>query len=79
MEKDIRIKLKDMVHSSGCNAKLPPGDLRAVLENIPHYSDEKLIGGYEKKGDRQNTFSCGKRMGETKRSEKALHICTFSR
>ena len=51
MEKDIRIKLKDMVHSSGCNAKLPPGDLRAVLENIPHYSDEKLIGGYEKNDD----------------------------
>ena len=26
------------------------------------------IGGYEKKGNRQNTFSCGKRVGETKRS-----------
>lgn len=34
----------------------------AVLIQYPY------IGGYEKKGNRQNTFSCGKRMGEIKRS-----------
>ena len=30
MEKD-KVRLTELVHSSGCNAKLPPGDLDAVL------------------------------------------------
>lgn len=44
-------RLTELVRSSGCNAKLPPGDLHEVLESLPHDADARLIGGYEKSDD----------------------------
>ena len=43
-------------------------NLKYFLERIMRLVQYPYIRGYEKKGNRQNTFSCGKRMGETKRS-----------
>ena len=44
-------RLTELVRSSGCNAKLPPGDLHEVLDSLPHDADARLIGGYEKSDD----------------------------
>lgn len=44
-------RLTELVRSSGCNAKLPPGDLHAVLSSLPFVEDPRLIGGYEKNDD----------------------------
>ena len=44
-------RLTELVRSSGCNAKLPPGDLHEVLDSLPHDVDARLIGGYEKSDD----------------------------
>ena len=51
MEKDISVRLTSLVKSSGCNAKLPPGDLRKVLERLPGKSDKRIIGGFENNDD----------------------------
>ena len=45
------IRLTRLVRSSGCNAKLPPGDLHQVLESLPRSYDPHLLGGYEKSDD----------------------------
>ena len=44
-------RLTELVRSSGCNAKLPPGDLHEVLDSLPHGADTRLIGGYETSDD----------------------------
>ena len=44
-------RLTELVRSSGCNAKLPPGDLHSVLGSLPHVPDMHLIGGYETSDD----------------------------
>ena len=45
------VRLTELVRSSGCNAKLPPGELDQVLGSLPKASDPNLIGGYERKDD----------------------------
>lgn len=45
------VRLTELVRSSGCNAKLPPGDLHDVLGSLPLASDPRLFGGYEKSDD----------------------------
>lgn len=50
MEKD-NVKLTDLVHSSGCNAKLPPGDLDQVLKSLPYFPDRNILAGYETADD----------------------------
>ena len=50
MEKD-KVRLTELVHSSGCNAKLPPGDLDAVLKSLPVFPNGKLLAGYETADD----------------------------
>ena len=35
-------RLTELVRSSGCNAKLPPGDLHEVLDSLPA-ADRELI------------------------------------
>ena len=44
-------KLTSLVRSSGCNAKLPPGDLHQVLAGLPPFHSEALIAGYESADD----------------------------
>ena len=52
MEKDMEgTKLTSLVRSSGCNAKLPPGDLHKVLSGLPPFHSEALIAGYESADD----------------------------
>ncbi len=50
MEKD-KVRLTELVRSSGCNAKLPPGDLHSVLSSLPVYPDRSILGGYESADD----------------------------
>ena len=45
------VKLTSLVRSSGCNAKLPPGDLHKALDNLPIKRSEKLIEGLESSDD----------------------------
>ena len=45
------IRLTELVRSSGCNAKLPPGKLSQVLGSLPKAEDARLLGGYEKSDD----------------------------
>ena len=45
------VKLTSLVRSSGCNAKLPPGDLHKALDNLPIKRSEKLIEGFESSDD----------------------------
>ena len=44
-------RLTELVTASGCNAKLPPGDLNSVLSSLPHIADRRIIGGYETADD----------------------------
>ena len=46
-----RTRLTSLVRSSGCNAKLPPGDLHEVLSDLPPFHSEALIAGYESADD----------------------------
>ena len=46
-----RTGLTSLVRSSGCNAKLPPGDLHRVLSELPPFHSEALIAGYESADD----------------------------
>ena len=46
-----RTGLTSLVRSSGCNAKLPPGDLYRVLSELPPFHSEALIAGYESADD----------------------------
>ena len=45
------VRLTDLVRSSGCNAKLPPGDLDSVLRNLPSFPDPAILAGYETADD----------------------------
>ncbi len=45
------VRLTELVRSSGCNAKLPPGDLNEVLKSLPRTVCDRLLGGYEKSDD----------------------------
>ena len=44
-------RLTELVTSSGCNAKLPPGDLHKVLSSLPVIPDRRILGGYETADD----------------------------
>ncbi len=46
-----KVRLTSLVRSSGCNAKLPPGDLHDVLSSLPPFHSDRLIGGYEAADD----------------------------
>lgn len=45
------VKLTSLVRSSGCNAKLPPGDLHAALDDLRQKKSEFLIEGFESSDD----------------------------
>ncbi len=45
------VKLTSLVRSSGCNAKLPPGDLHKALDDLPSAESENLIEGFESSDD----------------------------
>ena len=45
------VRLTDLVRSSGCNAKLPPGDLDSVLRSLPSFPDPAILAGYETADD----------------------------
>ncbi len=52
MECDMEeVRLTSLVRSSGCNAKLPPGDLHKALDNLPQKRSEALIEGFESADD----------------------------
>ena len=45
------VKLTSLVRSSGCNAKLPPGDLHKALDGLGQQTPEPLIEGFESSDD----------------------------
>ena len=45
------VKLTQMVKTSGCAAKLPPGALHQVLDSLPVMHSPDLVGGYEGSDD----------------------------
>lgn len=45
------VRLTSLVRSSGCNAKLPPGELHRALDNLPQRRSEALIEGFESSDD----------------------------
>ena len=45
------VKLTSLVRSSGCNAKLPPGDLHKALDGLEQQTPEALIEGFESSDD----------------------------
>ncbi len=45
------VRLTSLVRSSGCNAKLPPGELHKALDNLPQSRSEALIEGFESSDD----------------------------
>ncbi len=45
------VKLTSMVKTSGCAAKLSPSALHFVIDNLPHFEDENLVGGFENADD----------------------------
>lgn len=45
------VKLTSLVRSSGCNAKLPPGELHKVIDSLPVRQSEMLIEGFESADD----------------------------
>ena len=45
------IRLTSLVRSSGCNAKLPPGDLHKALDNLEQVRSSSLIEGFESSDD----------------------------
>jgi len=45
------VKLTQMVKTSGCAAKLPPGSLHQVLDSLPVMHSPDLVGGYEGSDD----------------------------
>lgn len=49
MKSDVR--LTSMVKTSGCAAKLPPGKLHEVIDNLPLMRNENLIEGFESADD----------------------------
>lgn len=51
MEKKHDVKLTSMVKTSGCAAKLSPGDLHSVIDKLPIMKNENLIEGFESSDD----------------------------
>lgn len=45
------VRLTHSVKTSGCAAKLPPGELNEVLSSLPLMTDEKLLVGFETSND----------------------------
>lgn len=45
------IKLTSLTKTSGCAAKIGPGALDSVLQNLPKFEDSNLIVGFDKKDD----------------------------
>ena len=45
------VRLTSMVKTSGCAAKLPPGKLHEVIDNLPLMRNENLIEGFESADD----------------------------
>ena len=45
------VRLTSLVRSSGCNAKLPPGDLHKALDGLVQERHEALIEGFESSDD----------------------------
>ena len=45
------IKLTSLTKTSGCAAKIGPGVLDSVLQNLPKFEDSNLIVGFDKKDD----------------------------
>ncbi len=45
------VKLTSLVRSSGCNAKLPPGDLHRALDGLVSVKDGNLLEGFESSDD----------------------------
>lgn len=45
------IKLTALTKTSGCAAKIGPGVLDSVLQNLPKFEDSNLIVGFDKKDD----------------------------
>ena len=45
------IKLTSLVRSSGCNAKLPPGDLHKAIDDLKQIESNDLIEGFESSDD----------------------------
>jgi len=49
--KSSDVRLTSMVKTSGCAAKLPPGKLHEVIDNLPLMKSEDLIEGFESADD----------------------------
>ena len=45
------VKLTSMVKTSGCAAKLPPGKLHQVIDNLPLMTSDRLLEGFESADD----------------------------
>ncbi len=45
------VRLTQLVRSSGCNAKLPPGELHKALDGLPSLHSDMLIEGFESSDD----------------------------
>lgn len=49
--KKKNVRLTSMVKTSGCAAKLPPGELHSVIDNLPLMVNENLLEGFESADD----------------------------
>ena len=45
------VRLTSMVKTSGCAAKLPPGKLHQVIDNLPLMTSDRLLEGFESADD----------------------------
>lgn len=48
---DEEVRLTSMTHTAGCAAKIGPGTLAGILENLPRFEDPNLMVGIETSDD----------------------------
>ena len=48
---DDQVRLSQMAPGGGCAAKIGPGTLQGILEQLPRFSDENLLVGIETNDD----------------------------
>ena len=48
---DDQVRLSQMAPGGGCAAKIGPGTLQGILEQLPRFSDENLLVGIETSDD----------------------------
>ena len=48
---DNEVRLSHMAPGGGCAAKIGPGTLQGILEQLPRFSDENLLVGIETSDD----------------------------